>query len=173
MSSQDLVAVGTIVGWFGVKGYCKLKAYSDTPDDIADAHTIHVGLSEGATVEVEIEDVIVNQRGLLVKFKGVDSRTAAEQYKNKLLFRPVSELPNLTGNKIYIHDIIGCDVESEEGETLGVVQEVYKMPGHDQWEIKGKTKTFLLPAVKEFVKKIDKKQRKITIRLIEGLIDGQ
>jgi 16S rRNA processing protein RimM len=63
---------------------------------------------------------------------------------------------------------MGLEVENEKGEKLGKVIEVIKNPGNDIYIVKN-GKELWIPAIKEVVKKIDLKNKKMIIHIIEGL----
>jgi 16S rRNA processing protein RimM len=53
------------------------------------------------------------------------------------------------------------------------VREVLKMPANDVYVVSGKGTEILLPAVKEFVLKIDLASRTMKVRLIEGMVERE
>lgn len=61
-------------------------------------------------------------------------------------------------------------VFSEAGSYLGEIVEIIEMPANDLWRVEG-DKPFLLPAAENIVLSVDKKERKVVIRLLEGLLD--
>ena len=66
---------------------------------------------------------------------------------------------------------MGLAVVDEQGVEQGTVREVLKMPAHDVYVVGGKGNEILLPAVKEFILKIDLRTRTIKVRLIEGMVE--
>ena len=83
----------------------------------------------------------------------------------------VRDLPEDT---YLIADLIGLKVYTEDHEYLGILDHVVQSAGNDLYEIildKDKTKKVLIPAVGEFIKKIDVENCRIEVKLIEGLIE--
>jgi 16S rRNA processing protein RimM len=67
--------------------------------------------------------------------------------------------------------VVGMEVVTEEGKRVGVVLEILRLPSNDLWQVDSGTKTISIPAVKEFIRKVDEKTRTVVIHEIEGLLD--
>ena len=52
------------------------------------------------------------------------------------------------------------------------IAEIIPMPANDLWRVEGEVE-FLLPAIAQVIVKVDTKERKVIIRLMEGLIESQ
>jgi 16S rRNA processing protein RimM len=63
------------------------------------------------------------------------------------------------------------NVTNEDGEPIGVVKDVLKYPANDVYVIESNGKELLLPAVKEFVKKIDVDAKTMKVKLIDGMLE--
>jgi len=166
-----LYAVGNIIGCFGIKGYLKIRDTHNSgfPDGKIDK--IFIGDTDEVATSYEIEDVISRNQYILIKVSSVDDRTAAEALRGKTLFVEEKHKQRLKEGTFYIHDIIGCDVYSSDGRSIGTIEDVHKFPAQDVWVIRKNDKLQMIPAVREFIKKVDVENRKIIIDLIEGLIE--
>lgn len=165
------IAIGKIVGWFGLKGFVKVDVMNKSHTSLTNASKVMVGSVSGTHERYAIEEVVSRKKNILVKFKGIDDRTSAEKLKGKFVFLQERLLQQLSKGRWYVHDVLGCTVISTEGETLGTVNEVYQQSAYDLWEIGNEKRSFLVPVVKEFVKEVDIRQKRITVKLIEGLIE--
>jgi 16S rRNA processing protein RimM len=67
--------------------------------------------------------------------------------------------------------LVGLAVRTETGERVGVVEEIWELPGNPVVVVRDGTKEVLIPAAKEFVVAVDLIARIMTIRLIDGLGD--
>lgn len=166
----NLCAVARITGCFGLKGYVKVRLTTQSADRLRSLGTILLGESEAECKPFEIEDVKTG-RSTLVKFSGVDDRTAAEPIVGRTLFVEESRKAKPKKGSYFVHDIIGCSVVTTEGTIIGEVENVYKFPGQDVWAIRQGSKSGMIPAVKEFIKDVDIKNKRIVVQAIEGLID--
>ncbi|HEY6528881.1 MAG TPA: ribosome maturation factor RimM, partial [Cellvibrionaceae bacterium] len=67
------IVVGQIVGVFGVKGWIKIKSFTDPIDNVVRYKPWYLGLAQGLR-EYTLEDFVQRPQGLVVKFKGIDDR---------------------------------------------------------------------------------------------------
>jgi len=90
--------------------------------------------------------------------------------KGGFLKVPESHLGVLAENEYYFHEIIGCMVQTMEGEELGVITEILTPGANDVWVVKGKNKEeLLIPYIEEVVMKVDIKEKLVIIEPMEGL----
>ena len=169
---HGLLAIGSVVKAFGIEGHLIVQQLTDFPSRFRKRNRVLLGRSEMEVREMEIEHATVGPRGVKLKFAGIDDRNAAEGLVGSLLFIKESERSRLPKGKYYTHDIVGLAVVDEQGVVHGTVREVMKMPAHDIYVVSGKGNEILVPAVKEFVLKVDLAARTMTVRLIEGMVEG-
>lgn len=170
---MKLLVAGKIAGFFGLKGYLKIQPSSGDPERMASLREVFVGPAEASAAAYSVEDVILRQNAVLLKLSGVDDRTAAEKLRSCILYVEESMAKAPPDGSFFIHDIVGCEVRDTDGAVIGTVEHVLKYPAQDLWGIRTPTGTFLLPAVKEFVRKVDMKKRTIVVQLMDGLREGQ
>ena len=160
MGEEDIV-IGEIVSPFGRKGEVKVVPLTDFPERFLALETMRV---DGQALEVE--GVRFHKGMALVKFEGFDDISSAEVLRGKKILIGESELAPLEEDEYYIHDIIGLEAITTEGESLGRVKEVIRSPAHDVYV----TDRAMIPAVKEFIVSIDIPGGKIVVRPVEGLV---
>lgn len=164
---DNIIKIGKITAAVGIKGEVRVYPYTDVPERFKQAKEIIVN---GKAVKVETARVMKNMA--VVKLAGVNDRNAAEALQNTELFIERSKLWKMPEDTYFNDDLIGCTVLREDGSVLGTLTKVVANPGHDLYEIeKEDGKSFLLPAVKEFVLKVDIETKQLTVHLIEGLED--
>jgi 16S rRNA processing protein RimM len=128
-------------------------------------------LDEGLTESVEVEKTWFAKGCVFIKIKNIDSRNDAEALRNKYLYIPETELYPLEKDEFYHHQLIGMDVVSDEGEAIGKVEDIETYPEQDLLLVKKNAEVLhLIPLVKEIVKKVDVQARKVTIKIIDGLL---
>ncbi len=170
---HDLLAIGSIVKPFGIEGYVIVQTLTDFPSRFRKQNKVLLGRSEKDVREVMIERAAVGTRGVRMKFAGIDDRNAAEQLVGSLLYIREEERARLPKGRYFTHDIVGLSVIDENGVDRGTVREVLKMPAQDVFVVSGKGAEILLPAVKEFILKIDLSSRTMKVRLIEGMVEKE
>ncbi len=168
---QEYFEIGQIVNTSGLKGVIKVNPYTD---DVTKFEYFKKVLVEKKKqlIEYEIEEVRYQKNQVLLKLKGIDTIEEAESLKNCLIKVHRSDEPDLPEDTYYIVDLIGLDVYTDEGETLGTVKDIFPLTnaGHDIYVVQSGDKEILLPGKKEVIKQIDLKSHKIIVHLIDGLI---
>ncbi|HET6456041.1 MAG TPA: ribosome maturation factor RimM [Armatimonadota bacterium] len=160
MGEEDIV-IGEIVAPFGRKGEVKVVPLTDFPERFLELDRMRV---DG--LELDVEGVRFHKGTALVKFRGFDDISAAEELRGKKILISETELTPLEEDEYYVHDIIGVEVMTTEGESLGRIREVLRSPAHDVYV----TDRAMIPAVKEFVVSIDVPGGRIVVRPVEGLV---
>ena len=164
-SEKRDVVIGKIVAAFGLKGEVKVVPFTDFPERFKELGEVYIG-SEAAGRMRSIESVRLHKGSVLIKFEGIDDITAAENLRGAEIRIRESDLVPLEEGSYYIHDLIGLDVLTTEGENLGKVTEVLTGPAQDVYV----TERAMIPAVKEFVVSIDLQKKQIVVNPIEGLV---
>lgn len=114
---------------------------------------------------VEVESMKLHKGRPLVKLRGVDDATAAEKLQWEYL--DAVGKPDLEEDEFLTEDLIGLEVFTEEGERIGVIDDVLPYPAQDVLVV-GEV---MIPVVKEFVRDIDPDAGRVTVHLIPGMRD--
>lgn len=73
---------------------------------------------------------------------------------------------------MYYHEqIIGTSVYTTQGELIGIVESILETGSNDVYVVKQDEREYLIPAIKDVIKKVDLKNGRILIETIEGLLD--
>ena len=162
---QDKFEVGKIVNTFGIKGEVKVALYTQNINNFKKGNKIYVN-----NKEMQIEKSRLQKNMLILKLKGVDNMTDAEDLRDSIITveRNKKELPSGT---YYIADLIGLDVYTDEGNLLGKIIDIYNTGANDIYTVKTlEGKEVLLPAIKDVVKQVDLQNEKIIVHILKGLI---
>ena len=168
---EKYLEVGKIVGTHGVKGFVKIKPLTDDMKRFDKLKTIYISKGKELIEFHIIERKYLNNM-LALKLKGIDDISEAEKYKNLYIKIDRKDAVKLPKDSYFIVDLIGLEVLTEEGEVLGEVEDIYPTGSNDIYVVKDKItgKQILLPALKEVIKKIDIENKKVIVKLMEGLI---
>jgi 16S rRNA processing protein RimM len=163
--TEELLAVGRITRAHGIHGEVTVHPLSEVPARFAADSTLH--LEDGR--HLTVETVRPHQQRLLVKFREVGDRTEAEQLRGEVLLVPVSETPPIgEDDRFWVHEIVGVEIVTEDGRSLGRVREVQANPANDIWITDDGA---LVPAVRDVVVGVDLSAGRVTIRALPGLLD--
>jgi 16S rRNA processing protein RimM len=122
--------------------------------------------------DVAVESVADGRPGeLRMRLAGVATRGEAEALRGRLVFGSLGDLARLPKGEHYWFELIGCDVETADGRTIGRVVEIWDPGAHDVLVIEsGDGRRHLVPAVDAFVREIDVAARRLRIETIPGLL---
>jgi 16S rRNA processing protein RimM len=164
MTDAKLIAIGKAVAPHGVRGDVRVIPLTDFPDRFRTTETVQ--LEDGRTLD--IESVKYHKQFVLLKFRGIDDRDAAQALKGKLLMVGRADLVKLPDGHYYIFDIVGLKVFDETGANLGTVTDVLATGANDVYiaEREGH-KPLLIPAIKDVVREIDVPGGRMTVRMQE------
>ncbi|WP_108669720.1 ribosome maturation factor RimM [Peribacillus acanthi] len=167
--------VGKIVNTHGIKGEIRVISKTDFADERYKPGNKIFIFSDDQGKQAPIEVTIASHRQHknfdLLTFEGFYNVNEVEKFKNSLLKVPESFLGELEEGEYYFHEIIGCSVETTEGEELGKIKEILTPGANDVWVINGKNgKEILIPFIQDVVKNVDINSKKIIIDPMEGLL---
>jgi 16S rRNA processing protein RimM len=169
------VALGQVSGAHGLRGQIRIRYFGGDPDNLLQLSALTLSQAEdGADPrEYEVERAAPGRRSeLRVTLAGVDSREAAEALRGLWVTTVADQLESLPEGEYYTYELVGCEVLTEDGRSLGTVREVWST-GTDVLVVEDEQgATHLVPARKEFLCEIDIEARRIRIDPPPGLIDG-
>ena len=155
----EYIEAGEIVNVHGLKGEIKVLPWVDSPEDLVDFERCRI-----ARKDYEIELCRVQKTCALMKLKGIDTVEDAQKLRGKtvLLYRE-----DIDDEVIFAAELINMDVFCN-GEQIGVITEVLDYPGNSVYVVKGE-KSYMIPAVKEFILNTDMDGNRMDVKLLEGM----
>lgn len=176
VDADALVRVGFVYRPHGVRGEVKVNPeFTDDPTQFETFDVLYVGTRPDDARAFAVASVRYQEtkRGVTVilRLDAVNSREAAERITKADVFVPEDAL-DLDDDEVFIHDLIGMDVVTEEGETIGTVGNLLELPGHDVLVVtRPRASEALIPAVEDFVVDVDIDAGRIVVRVIDGLLE--
>jgi 16S rRNA processing protein RimM len=173
---EDLVVVGRVRRAHGVRGELVIEIMTDEPDAVyASGRRVFVGSVNGDAEEDAPMLTVVETRpfkdGLLVRFREIPDRSAAEPWNGHHLLIPEDELAPLEQGQVYVHELKGMTVELSSGELLGTITDVFEVPQGLLLDIVRERGTVLVPFASDIVTDIDRERRVVRIDPPPGLLD--
>ena len=160
------IAVGRITRAHGVRGEVAVLPLSEVESRFEPGSRLTV---EGLDRAVTVSSVRPHHHRLLVSFEGVTDRTTAEGLSGRYLLISSSEAGILPEGQFWPHQLVGCEVVTEEGRSLGRVREVMHTVANDVWAADGPDGEVLVPALKDLVQEVDLPGRRVVVRDVPGL----
>lgn len=167
---HPLCAVGRIVKAFGIRGEIVVEPMTTGPERFRSLRKVFAGPTEAKALPYTVTAVQGGGSGVRVTLEEVRDRSAAERLAGSFLFVGEEEKVRPPDGAFFVDDVVGLLVITEEGETVGTVREVLRMPAHDIYVIAADGREVMIPAVREFIRRIDLTARTMHVRLIEGML---
>ncbi len=168
---EDIFRIGVITSTHGLRGEVKVFP---TTDDVGRFKKLKKCFirTKDRDIEVEKNTCKFFKNMVILSFKEFNSINDIEKYKGCDLYVTRENAVPLKEDEFYISDIIGSEVFEENGEKLGELTVVLKTGANDVFVVKlPDKKEVLIPVIKEFVPDMDIANKKVTVKLMKGMLD--
>ena len=109
---------------------------------------------------------------MFLKLVEIHSIEEAGELKNEFLYISGDELTELADDEYYIHDLLGIEVYDESGNRIGEITDVEEYSGNDVYVLTRPDGTeSMIPAIKDVILNVNITEKKMIIRVYEGLLD--
>ena len=175
--SEEFIIVGRVRKAHGIRGELVVEPITDAPEMIfAPGRRVLAGTARGdlapGNKELHIDRASRFKEGLIVAFREIGDRTAAEQWRNRFFLVPRAEVPAPDEGQVYVHELLGMDVRLDSGEHIGEIAEVYELPQGLAIDVRrtGRSDTVLL-LYDQSVRSVDRDARVVVVTIPDGLLD--
>ncbi len=169
---MELIEYGKVIRTHGIKGEIRIFPYSSGFHNFEYLDRMFFGGVDGEEpVEFTVENKRIHKRSLIIKLEGIDTPEMAENLVGRPVYLDKNYLSETDEDEYYWFDLIGLDVITPKGETVGIVVNIMETSAHDILIVKSGEDEYLVPVNDKFIKKIDIENSEITINPVEGLID--
>jgi 16S rRNA processing protein RimM len=156
------LSIGRIRRPHGFNGEILMDILTDFPERIHPGQIVYLGESKD---QVEISNIRVHGKSILIFLSGIENDEQAGKFRNQLVFIKAENLPGLPKGYYYHHQLLNCEVVSEKGEALGMLEEIIRTGAKDVYIIRDpQGKEILLPALDSVILDIDLNKRVITVQ---------
>ncbi|SMF35474.1 16S rRNA processing protein RimM [Alteromonadaceae bacterium Bs31] len=168
---SNLISVGRLSGVFGIKGWLKLKSFTEPEEGIFEYSPWWLKTRHGVK-SVEIDAYQQHAGGLIVHIVGIDDRDEAASYTLVDVAVEKAQLPELEGGEYYWHQLMGLKVVSEyeqQNFDIGTVERLLETGANDVLVVKASDTSIddrerLVPYVPEqYVLKVDLDAQEIRV----------
>ena len=162
------IAVGRINGPWGLQGHVKVTPLTSNPQRLQPGSELIVDGERRHVLDV------ASPKGYpCVLFDGYHNRNGAETLKGALIEIEEDELPELAPDQYYVHQLIGLQVVTTDGDHLGSLEDVLRPGANDVYLVKRrKAKDILIPAIADVIVRVDLEAGEMLIDALPGLLEG-
>lgn len=155
------IALGKIVGVFGIKGW--VKVFSETrPREQIFTYSPWILELNGSVIEVELVEGKVQGKGLIASLKGFTDCDQAKQLTGAVITVPEQALPATRKDEYYWSQLVGLNVVNLQGINLGRVKSLFETGANDVMIVKG-DEEHLIPFTRYAVIDVDLDSGMITV----------
>lgn len=167
---MEYTIVGELINTHGIRGEVKIYPLTNDIGRFSYLQSAYIGEEK---VSVSIENVKYHKNMVILKFKEYDDINQILKFKNQYLYVDDKNKVELPDNHFFISDLIGCKVYDMENTFIGEIIDVLQGYSNDVYVIKDKdrSKEYLIPAVKAFIKEVNIDEKIISIDPLEGMIE--
>jgi 16S rRNA processing protein RimM len=169
-ASADFVTIAKVTKTQGRKGEVAAMLLTDFPERFATRKRLFALDRSDRRAELKLEDHWFHKGGVVLKFAGVDSISQAEALVGCEIQIPLAERTKLSGDSVYVSDLVGCTV-SDAGREIGRVENVQFGSGEAPLLVVKGEKEFLVPFAAEFVESLDLEHKRLAMKLPTGLLE--
>ena len=169
--SPDGEPVYLVIGFLrrahGVHGEIIMDLHTDFPERLKNGRRLFVGEEHKP---MTLASARPYAKGMLVKFKGVETPEDASLYRNQWVYVSAVDVPALPEGKIYQHELFGFQVLDESDNLLGELVEIIETGANDVYVVRDESgREILLPAIPSVILHLDPERRLMHVHLLEGL----
>ncbi len=161
------ITVGRINGAWGLRGHVKVTPFTSNRERFTPGQVLLIDGEPARILHV------ASPKGYpCVLFDGFYNRNGAETLKGTLIEIDEDELPELAPDKYYVHQLIGLQVLTTDGDHIGSLEDVLRTGANDVYLVKRrKAKDILIPAIADVIVRVDLEAGEMLIDPLPGLLD--
>ena len=169
MNGKQYIECGKIVNTHGCRGALKAESWCNSEKDLASLDRVFI-LESSAYREYKVKKASVFKQFVIFELDGISDMDLAMMQKGKTLYAAREDF-DLEEGEFFLADLIGLDViDVDNGTVYGKISEIINRGASDIYVVRTDNGERMIPAVDEFVKKIDV-EKGLFVRPIEGMLD--
>lgn len=163
------LAVGRLRRPHGLRGEMQMDVLTDFPERLRPGMELYIGPDY---VPHKLRSLRWHGRSLLVSFDGYDTPEEAGKLRNQTVFVTSADRPALEEGEYYHHELLGLRVVAEDGEYLGVLNQILETGANDVYVVAPESgREILLPATDEVILDVNLREGLVRVHLLPGLLN--
>ncbi len=170
MKGQYII-IGRVSGLHGIKGKLRIHYYNERRSDFLSYRKVYLEDRDGLVQPHEIQEAKIHKKFISARLKDCEGIADAEKFIGASVLVERENLPPLGEGEYYWFEIIGMDVVTDDGSSLGKVKRILPTGSNDVYLVQGSGGEWLIPATQEVIVRVDRDKGHMVIHPIEGLLD--
>jgi len=168
--NKEFIIIGKVVSTQGNKGEVNVLPLTDSIDRFKNLDNVFLRSKKSQTI-LNVEKIRKRKDTVILKLKDIENIEEAKMIVGSFLEVERKNAVKLPKETYFIFEIIGLEVYDENNIFLGKVENVISTGSNDVYVVKSKDKEELfIPAIREVVKNVNLEKKRITIKMLDGLI---
>ena len=167
---NDVATVGRIVRPQGNRGEVVVAPETDFGAERFRVGAVLRAMRDGEATLLTVRESREMAGRWVIGFDGITTIDGAEALRGMELVVAVDELPALEAGRYYLHDLVGCVVETTAGERVGEVMRVDR-EGTTVLVVQTARGEAMVPFAEPICRRIDVDAKTIVVDPPEGLLD--
>nr|WP_244279686.1 ribosome maturation factor RimM [Synechococcus sp. UW179A] len=174
-ADEEWLAVGKVVGAQGLRGELRVNPASDFPERFTKPGSRWLQRKGAAPQEMMLTSgrQLPGRSLFIMRFKGIDNRSAAEALVGQTLLVSSNDRPELEEGEFHLLDLVGLEarLDANDNAVVGNVSDLIS-GGNDLLEItRPDGRKLLIPFVEQIVPEVHQQEGWLLITPPPGLLD--
>jgi len=166
-----LINVGKVLRSHGKDGELRLRFYQKAAIQFSGLDRLSIGKEGEEARTFRVESLLPRGKATQVKLEGVESLASADHLVGMNVFVTEDQLKPAEDGHFYIFQLIGCLVQTMDGEKIGRVVDVLSAGESDSLVVESRGREVLIPFHTSICPAVDVARGEIRINPPAGLLD--
>jgi len=149
------VVVGEVAGVYGIKGWVKVRSFTDPLDRIFEYGPWIIESPDASATSCRVRDGRRHGKGLIASLEGIDDRDRAADRVGSEIRVVRAELGDAGEGRYFWSDLEGLSVETERGIELGRIESLLETGANDVLVVTGERRRLVPFLPEQVVKSVD------------------
>lgn len=168
---KDLILIGQVVRPHGLTGLLRIVSYAESKETFLRAGSVFLDKGEDELFERRVVSIRAHRSVYLLKLSGLRSVDEAEFFRGAGILIEKDSVVRSDEDEFFWYELIGLDVYLITGQYLGVLKGIFPTGSNDVYVVENEGREFLIPAIHQVVKEINRAQKRMIISPMRGLLD--
>lgn len=168
---KDLILIGQVVRPHGLTGLLRIVSYAESKETFLRAGSVFLDKGEDELFERRVVSIRAHRSVYLLKLSGLRSVDEAEFFRGAGILIGKDSVVRSDEDEFFWYELIGLDVYLITGQYLGVLKGIFPTGSNDVYVVENEGREFLIPAIHQVVKEINRAQKRMVISPMRGLLD--
>lgn len=171
--APEYLLLGEILRPHGIRGELRMRILTDFPERIDKLETVYLGRGPQApqVSPYRVQHMRMHQKYGLLKLETINDRIDAERLRDLFVMVHIADAVPLEEDEIYLYQLIGLTVYTQDGQILGSISDVLETGANDVYVVESPQHgEILIPVTDETIVSTDIEAGAVTVILPDGLL---